>query len=205
MSGRQDLQNDDRGNDALRERIAELEQRVADLTRDNEELATRAESLQAATVVTTEAGDLGRALSVILTELRKVVPYDSCSVQELRGNRLVIIGGVGFEDLDVILGESFEVGGSDIPNSEVIHRRRALVVADTERYRAFRRGLHVGAGIRSWLGVPLIHRDDLLGMIALDKSEADYYTAEHQQLALAYASLVAGAMIKGRNDRALAS
>lgn len=199
------MQDDERANDALRDRIAELERRVADLTRDNAELTTRAESLQAATVVTAESGDLGRALTVILTELRKVVPYDSCSVQELRGNRLVIVGGVGFEDLDVILGESFEVGGSDIPNSEVIHRRRPLLVADTERYRAFRRGLHVGAGIRSWLGVPLIHRDDLLGMIALDKSEADYYTPEHQQLALAFASLVAGAMVKGRDDRAMAS
>ena len=199
------MQDDDRANDALRDRIAELERRVADLTRDNAELVTRAESLHAATVVTAESADLGRALGVILTELRKVVPYDSCSVQELRGNRLVIIGGVGFEDLDVIVGESFEVGGSDIPNSEVIHRRRPLLVADTERYRAFRRGLHVGAGIRSWLGVPLIHRDDLLGMIALDKSEADYYTAAHQQLALAFASLVAGAMVKGRDDRAMAS
>lgn len=199
------MQDENRADDALRERIAELERRVADLTRDNAELAALAESLHAATVVTAEAGDFGRALGVILTELRRVVPYDSCSVQELRGNRLVIIGGVGFADLDVILGESFEVGGSDIPNSEVIHRRRPLLVADTERYRAFRRGLHVGAGIRSWLGVPLVHRDDLLGMIALDKSEADYYTAEHQQLALAFASLVAGAMVKGRNDRAMAS
>lgn len=199
------MQDDERANDGLRERIAELERRVESLTRDNAELATRAESLHAATVVTTESGDLGRALTVILTELRKVVPYDSCSVQELRGNRLVIIGGVGFADLDVILGESFEVGGSDIPNSEVIHRRRPLLVADTENYRAFRRGLHVGVGIRSWLGVPLVHRDDLLGMIALDKSEPDFYTSEHRELALAFASLVAGAMVKERNDRAMAS
>jgi GAF domain-containing protein len=199
------LSDHDRANDELRDRIAELEQRVADLTRDNAELTTRAECLQTATVVTAEAGDLGRAISVILTELRKLVPYDSCSVQELRGVRLVIIGGVGFEDLDVILGESFEVGGSDIPNSEVIHRRRSMIVSDTEVYRAFRRGLHVGVGIRSWLGVPLMHRDELLGMIALDKSEADFYTPEHQQLALAFASLVAGAMVKGRDDRAMAS
>ena len=191
--------------DSLRERIAELEKRVADLTRDNVQLTQRTESLQTATVVTAETGDLGRAIRVILTEMRKVVPYDSCSVQELRGGRLVIIGGVGFEDLEVLLGESFDVGSSDIPNSEVIHRRRPLRVADTENYRAFRRGLHVGIGIRSWLGVPLLHRDDLLGMIALDKAEPDFYTAEHQQLAMVFASLVAAAMLKGRDDRAMAS
>lgn len=156
-------------------------------------------------VVTADGGDLGRTMAAILTGMRKVVPYDSCSVQELREGRLVIIGGVGFENLDVILGESFEVGSSDIPNSEVIHRRRPLTVSDTDTYRAFRRGLHVGAGIRSWLGVPLVHDDELLGMIALDKAEAHFYTAEHQRLALDFATRVAVAMIKGRNDRAMAS
>jgi GAF domain-containing protein len=197
-------EQDGGGTDELRDRIAELEQRVAELTRD-QALTQRTATIQTATVVTAETGDLGRAIGLILTELRKVVPYDSCSVQELRGGRLVIIGGVGFEDLDVIIGESFEVGSSDIPNSEVIHRRRPLIVADTEQYRAFRRGLHVGSGIRSWLGVPLIHGDDLLGMIALDKSEADFYTAGHQQLALVFAALVAATMLKGRDERAMAS
>lgn len=156
-------------------------------------------------VVTADTGDLGRALAAILAGMRKVVPYDSCSLQELREGRLVIIGGVGFENLDVILGESFEVGSSDIPNSEVIHRRRPLLVSDTDKYRAFRRGLHVGAGIRSWLGVPLLHDDELLGMIALDKAEAHFYTPEHQRQAQDFATRVAVAMIKGRSDRAMAS
>lgn len=127
----------------------------------------------------------------ILREMREEVPYDSCSVQELRANRLVIIGGVGFADLDVIVGESFELDNIEIPNGEVIYRRRPLIVGDTEQYRAFRRGLHVGADIRSWLGVPLLHNDRLLGMIALDKKERDFYDADHQQKALAWAQRIA--------------
>ena len=130
----------------------------------------------------------------ILREMREVVPYDSCSIQELRENRLVIIGGVGFADLDVLIGESFDIDSSDIPNGEVIHRRRSLIVGDTEQYRAFRRGLHVGAGIRSWLGVPVLDGDRCLGMLALDKAEADFYSALHAQVALAYAALVGRAM-----------
>src|SRR5215212_5896412 len=112
----------------LRDRIEELEQRIAALTRDNESLTQQAESLHAASVVTADATDVGRAIKLVLEELRKVVPYDSCSVQELRGTRLVIIGGVGFADLDVILGESFEIDNFDIPNGEVVHRRRPLIV-----------------------------------------------------------------------------
>jgi hypothetical protein len=131
----------------------------------------------------------------ILREMREEVPYDSCSVQELRGSRLVIIGGVGFADLDVVFGESFEVDNIEIPNGEVIYRRRPLIVGDTEQYRAFRRGLHVGVGIRSWLGVPLLHHtstgEELLGMLALDKAEADFYCARHQRIAMEYAARVA--------------
>jgi GAF domain-containing protein len=127
----------------------------------------------------------------ILREMREEVPYDSCSVQELRGSRLVIIAGVGFADLDVVVGESFEVDNIEIPNGEVIYRRRPLIVGDTEQYRAFRRGLHVGVGIRSWLGVPLLHGDELLGMLTFDKAEADFYGARHQRIAMEYAARVA--------------
>jgi GAF domain-containing protein len=173
------------------DRLAVLERQVAELMRGDVPVAARADG---APVVTTDATPVGRAIRLVLSELRREVPYDSCSVQELRESRLVIIGGVGFADLDVILGESFSIDNIDIPNGEVIFRRKPVIVGDTEQYRAFRRGLHVGAGIRSWLGVPMLHGDRLLGMLALDKAEADSYTAIHAQHALAFGSLVGWAM-----------
>jgi GAF domain-containing protein len=186
----------------LEQRIAELERQVAELLRRDVPVAARADGAE---VVTEDSGASARVIRLVLSELRKEVPYDSCSVQELRGQRLVIIGGVGFADLDVILGESFDVDNIEIPNGEVIYRRRPLIVGDTEQYRAFRRGLHVGAGIRSWLGVPLLHGDRVYGMLALDKAEPDYYTASHQQTALAFARLVASALAQGNAQAAESS
>ena len=151
---------------------------------DNETLDERTDDL----------ARLGAEVEGILRSLRVQVPFDSASVQELRGGRLVIVGGAGFADMEPILGESFDIHNSDTPNGEVIYRRRPLIVSDTENYRAFRRGLHVGAGIRSWLGVPLLHGDELLGIIALDKAEPDFYTDEHRQIAMTYASRAAMAM-----------
>ena len=177
----------------LHDRLAELEAQIAEVMRGNVLVAARADG---AAVVTADATPAGRAMRIVLSELRKEVAYDSCSVQELRGSRLVIVGGVGFAQLDVILGESFEVDNADIPNGEVIHRRRPLIVGDTQQYRAFRRGLHVGAGIRSWLGVPMLDGHRLAGMLALDKAEADYYNSVHAQTAIAYASLVARAILE---------
>lgn len=166
--------------------LAALEERVAAVWR-----SATAQPLFDGTPVTAEATELGRAVQLILTELRKQVPFDSASVQELRGSRLVIVAGVGFADLDVVLGESFDIDNADSPNGEVIHRRRPLLVRDTEQYRAFRRGLHVGAGIRSWLGAPLLRGERLVGMIGLDKAEPDFYTPAHQQAVLAFAGLLA--------------
>ena len=157
-----------------------------------------------AAVVTEDDAATGRAIRLVLSELRKEVPYDSCSVQELRDQRLVIIGGVGFADLDIVLGEAFPVDSVEIPNGEVLHRRRPLIVGDTEQYRAFRRGLHVGHGIRSWLGVPLSYGDQLVGVLALDKAEADFYTHAHAETALAYASLVATAIADAQPGQAYA-
>lgn len=185
----------------LNERLAELERQVAEVLRGNVLVAARADG---AAVVTADSTPVGRAMRIVLSELRKEVPYESCSVQELRGSRLVIVGGVGFAQLDVIIGESFEVDNVDIPNGEVIHRRRPLIVGDTQQYRAFRRGLHVGAGIRSWLGVPMMDGNRMAGMIALDKAEVDYYTAVHAQVALAHASLVARAILDEGNAGVLA-
>lgn len=186
----------------LEQRIAELERQVAELLRRDVPVAARADG---AAVVTEERGPTARVIRLVISELRREVPYDSCSVQELRGDRLVIIGGVGFADLDVILGESFDVANIEIPNGEVVYRRRPLIVGDTEQYRAFRRGLHVGAGIRSWLGVPLLHRERVYGMLALDKAEPDFYTPSHQQTALAFAGLVASALAAGNAEAAESS
>ena len=104
---------------------------------------------------------------------------------------------IELQALELIL--STDVDNADSPNGEVVHRRRAIVVPDTEKYRAFRRGLHVGAGIRSWLGVPLMFGEHLFGMFALDKREADFYQAEHERIALTFAAQAAEAMAKFRN------
>lgn len=172
---------------SLRDRLAELEQRIAATARESS-VAAGGEAHAERRV------DLDAAVPMVLSELRDAVPFDSASVQELRDNRLVIIGGIGFAELDVVLGESFDVESVDTPNGEVVHRRRPYIVADTDKFRGFRRGLHVGQGIRSWLGVPLLYRDQLLGIITLDKAEPDFYTPEHQRTAMAFASILAAAM-----------
>ncbi len=159
----------------------------------------QAETLRGATQALSATLDLQQVFDVILSELQQVVPYDSASVQQLKGERLEIIGGHGFPNLPELLGVSFDMTASDNPNGEVIRTRAPLVLEDAPTiYPEFRRGPHAAAGIRSWLGAPLLFGDRLIGMIALDKQEPGFYTGEHALLALAFAAHAAVAIENAR-------
>ena len=61
----------------------------------------RAETLFAVTQVLGKTLTLEDTFEAILDELQRVVPYDSCSIQVIQGNRLVIVSGRGLDDLGV--------------------------------------------------------------------------------------------------------
>ncbi len=163
-----------------------------------------AETLREAALALTTSLDRDQVIKRILIQLQQVVPYDSASVQLLarseigQSDRLEIVGGHGFPNLPDLLGLSFPVGGNN-PNTEVVHTRAPFIVADGPAvYGEFRREPHAQAGIRSWLGVPMLVGEQLVGMIALDKREPGFYTEGHAQLALAFAAQAAIAIENAR-------
>jgi GAF domain-containing protein len=150
-----------------------------------------AETLYRAAQALATALDLDQVFERILSELQQVVPYDSASVQMLDDEKLVVIGGHGFPNLDRVLGITLDLK-EDIPNREVIHRRAPFIVQDAPAaYPIFQREPHAAAGIRAWLGVPLLFGDRPIGMLALDKCEPGFYTQEHARLAEAFATQAA--------------
>lgn len=161
----------------------------------NAELRRRqeAETLYRATQTLATTLDLRQILESILSELQKVVPYDSASVQLLRDERwLEIIGGHGFPNLDDLLGTTFDLAEGDNPNREVVRRRAPLIVDDAPQvYSDFHKEPHAAAGLRSWMGVPLLLGEHLIGMLTLAKQEPGFYTPEHARLVAAFAAQAA--------------
>ncbi|MEJ2735585.1 MAG: GAF domain-containing protein [Anaerolineae bacterium] len=134
----------------------------------------------------------------ILSELQKVVPYDSASVQLLKEDRLEIIAGRGFPDVTRILGFTFPLDGNN-PNREVTRRRDWFIVPDAPaNYQAFAEEPHRQADIHGWLGVPMMIGGRLMGMIALDKRQPGFYTEEHARLAQTFAAQAAVAVENAR-------
>lgn len=143
---------------------------------------------------------LGDVLGAILDELRKVVPYDTASVQELSGDEMVIIGGHGF-DMEIFGGLRFDAIGGGVPNSEVRRTKEPVIVADIlgdHPYWDLPHDAHEMSGVRGWLGVPLMFGSQCIGMLTLDTFQPGFYTDAHAKTALAFAAQAAIALQNAR-------
>jgi PAS domain S-box-containing protein len=189
----QDISLQKEAEDKLRQLNAELEKRVSERT---DQLTT----LQVATQALTATLDQQKIFDVILRELQEVVPYDSASIQQLSPAGLTIIGGNGFTHPDQVLGLTFELVAGYNPNYEVVETRKPLILDEmgAKGYRDYARHLFAQTNIRSWMGVPLLFGDKVIGMLTLDKKQPGFYTEAHAQLALAFGAQAAIAIENAR-------
>jgi PAS domain S-box-containing protein len=162
----------------------------------------QAETLQAATQTLSATLDLNKVLEIILTKLQEVVPYDSASVQEIREGELEIIGGIGFPNWDEVwgIGLKFDLNTEANPNREIIETRQPFILNDVtaSRYTGFQDQIHAAAEIRSWMGVPLLFGDHVIGIVTLDNKVPNFYTHAHAQVALPFATQAAIAIRNAR-------
>ncbi len=157
-----------------------------------------AETLQAAAESLGSTLGVSELFDLILSELRKVVPYRSASIQQLDGDESVVVGGRGYPDLDELLGHRYRWSGPNDPGLELFERHETVIIADAAaRYPQFE-DVHVEGSIRSWMAVPLLIGDRLIGMLTFDSFEVDFYTPEHANMARAFAAFAATAIEKAR-------
>ncbi len=158
--------------------------------------AIEAETLREAGAVVLATLDRDEMIRRILEQLKRVVPYDSASVQLLRDGQMEIVGGAGFADPEAVLGMRFALEAST-PDLLVVQRSRPVRLHDAQvDYPVFREAPH--DHIHGWLGVPLEAQGRLIGMLALDSTSAGAFTEAHERLAVAFAGQVAIALENAR-------
>ena len=180
--------------DGLDHQLREASARIAEL----ESARLRAETLFAVTQVLGKTLTLEDTFEAILGELGKVVPFDSCSIQVIQGGRLVIVGGRGFVDLGGMLGVGFDLDDEGNPGIQVVRSRRWQVFADVSTHPHFASQLHGSGRIRGWLCVPMLLGERVIGVLSVDKFDADFYTDELAELATAFATQAAMAIENAR-------
>ncbi len=177
----------------------ELEQRVEERTH---ELATvlNVSSSIASTL------ELETLLGVVLEQFEQVVPHTAASISFLENEMTLRLldyrGPMDQADL-VWVWPSHENEHS----WEVIRSGKPVIIpdvrAETPLAQAFQRKAVYDTGgvpiyISSWMGVPLIFRDKVIGLLAVDSSDIDAYTSRDAELALAFATHAAVAIENAR-------
>ncbi|MDT8898595.1 histidine kinase N-terminal 7TM domain-containing protein [Thermanaerothrix sp. 4228-RoL] len=157
--------------------------------------AVEAETLREAAAAVTSALNLEQVLDLIIANLRRVVPYDSCSVFLLEKGYVRLVRGAGFEHLETILGHRFPSGNPLV--EEAFRTGRPVVLYDAQQDPRFQRW--GGAEhIRGWIGLPLIARGQPIGYLTIDSRTPGAYTEEHARLAQAFANQAAIALENAR-------
>jgi len=136
--------------------------------------------------------------TLILDQLRRVVPYDTASLL-LRDDDIVrIVATRGFDEHYRTQIEQFSFKLADDANMRtIVETRQPLVIDDVQHDSDFI-VIEGTEHIHGWIGAPLLIDDEVIGLLTVDSSEISAYNNEHAQLAFALASLAAQAIRNGR-------
>jgi len=155
---------------------------------------TRTMQLQALTNVSatiTSSLQSDELIASLLEQLRVILPYETGTLWLRQGNRLTIRAARGFEDSEERVGLSAAVEDS-LLLKEMITTSRPISVPDVRNDARF--PALVEPRYYSWLGVPLLSKGVVIGVIALEKAEPSFYKDEQIQAVTTFAGQAAVAL-----------
>ena len=155
-----------------------------------------AEVLRAASLALTRSLELDAVLETLLDSLGRLIPFDSANIMLLQGTRLVISAERGYANPLVARGLSFDVHTNPVAN-RLMKEQNSVLIPDTRQVPGWETTAP-GAHVRSFLSVPLIAGNKMIGVYALDKAQPGFFTVEHQRLAEALAGQAAIAIQNAR-------
>ena len=158
----------------------------------------RANQLQVLTQVAgTITSSLQRSalIETLLGQLKMVVPYDTATLWLRSGGTLTVAEAAGFTDNESRMNLSVDVQDSAL-FQEMDHSGAPIVVGDVRTDPRFP-SLTEPDNL-SWLGIPLIYKSELIGLIALEKREAGFYSKDYISAATTFASQAAVSLENAR-------
>lgn len=158
----------------------------------------RTRQLQALTSVSTTITSnlqVDTIIASLLEQLRLIIPFETGTFWLRQGNYLAVRAAQGFEDNEDRVGLQVALEDSRLLN-EMISAGQAIHVPNVnkdDRFPAWMEYQNL-----SWLGIPLLSKGEVVGVIALEKQEEAYYSSEHIQAATTFAGQTAVALENAR-------
>lgn len=135
--------------------------------------------------------DWEKLQKTLLLDLRKIVQFDTATLWVKEGNNLKIAETDGFTDMENRVGLVVQVEDSAL-FSEMFTTKKPVKISDKSTHPIF--STNFSDSNLSWLGVPLISQADVIGVIALEKKEKNFFTPDLVQLVENFASQAAIAL-----------
>jgi PAS domain S-box-containing protein len=148
------------------------------------ERAGQLEALNDVATAMTSSLRSDQLVTMLLDQLTPVLPFDTATLWLRDGDRLSVAAARGFPDSEKRLGLKLAVSDSAL-FQEMIKSGQPISVGDV---RADPRFPPVETPRLSWLGIPLLAKGELVGLIALEKWQANFYSREQIQLGTTFAS-----------------
>ena len=160
------------------------------LVRTTQERAKQLEALTSAATNLTSSLKSTELLGSLLDQLEPVVPYDTATLWIREKDRLTVAAARGFPDTEQRLGLTIAEEDSAL-FKEMIRMGRGLSVGDVRQDPRFP---SLEAPRLSWLGLPLVSKSEVIGVLALEKWQAYFFTHDHVQVGTTFASQAAVAV-----------
>lgn len=155
-----------------------------------------AETLRQAGLTLSSKLDFNQISALILDLLRRVIPYDLGAFMTVDGSELRLAAIKRPTEHRNLIGETYPLAGSRLCNIAVqrMHPLISVIAGPEDVLLPIRPDL----GVHSFLGVPVVFRDQVIGLIALYNQGERSFTEENAQIAELFAGQVAIAMDNSR-------
>jgi signal transduction histidine kinase len=155
-----------------------------------------ADALRDAAAALTSTLDMRQVVDGILLHLRQVVYFDSACIFLRENDNLRAVAEYGLPYPELVIGHSASLNEDEL-HKTIAETQRPIILDDAQQDPRFRSWGESGY-IRSWIGLPLRARGEIIGHLTLDHKQPATFTAEDAKIALAFADQAAAAMENAR-------
>ncbi|MFT3892942.1 MAG: GAF domain-containing protein [Anaerolineales bacterium] len=164
------------------------------LVKTTQERAAQLEALTNVSSTLTASLQSDELVASLLDQLETVLQYDTATLWLREKDRLTVAAARGFPDTERRLGLTIAMEDSAL-FKEMIRTGQGILVGDVRQDPRFP---PLEAPRLSWLGLPLISKNEMIGVLALEKWQAHFYSREHVQVGTTFSSQAAVALDNAR-------
>ncbi|NJN54019.1 MAG: GAF domain-containing protein, partial [Anaerolineae bacterium] len=135
--------------------------------------------------------DSEAVLDMTLAQIQRVVPYDTANISLLERGEIHLSRSQGYESFTSALPDQVEGRPFSLETvaafRQIAETRQPLCLPDTRQFEGWV-VTPATRHVRSWIGVPLLIGEEIIGFLCVDKIQPGFYDESHKQhlAALAY-------------------